>query len=160
MKASPPFLLLDLHFTFAIDETWHRGTRLISRIPAETYRFWIADLAFKSDATVIMTTARPEAYLEATRARILDQLGGWEPHDYFFRQLEDVRPHVAKEHNLDRIIAKYGEPQPNWVGFESNDRTRSMYKKRGIYSLPVHRLPEPLTAFPPRPATWKTSNPQ
>lgn len=142
-----PLLLLDLHYTFAIDETWHRGTSLATRIPREKYRTWIIDLIKANGATVLMTTARPEMYLEETLARIRQQTG-WQPDGTYFRQIAGVLPHETKEDSLKRIIADYGDPQPHWVAFESNARTRSMYKRYGIYSLPVHRLATPLTAWP------------
>lgn len=139
-------LLLDLHYTFAIDEHWHRGTSLTNRIPRETYRTWIIDLAADNDVTVVLTTARPHIYREATLNRMYEALDRWQPDGAFFRQI-DAQPHVAKEHNLDRIIAEYGEPTSGWIAFESNERTRSMYKRRGIKAMPVHRTP-PLAEWP------------
>lgn len=136
---------MDLHYTFAIDESWHRGTRLVDRIPKETYRTWIIELAQENDALVILTTARPENYGRDTLTRI-EEVTAWTPDDAFFRQIE-AQPHVAKEHNLDRIIARYGEPTEDWVAFESNERTRSMYRRRGIKAVQVHRRP-PLTLWP------------
>jgi len=141
-----PLLLLDLHYTFAIDEPWHRTTRLENRIPKETYRTWIIDLARKYDAIVALTTARPIQYADATLTRI-EEVTGWQPHGAFFRKIEG-KPHEAKEDNLRRIIEIIGEPQPHWIGFESNERTRAMYRRYGIYSLAVHRLATPLTEWP------------
>lgn len=138
-------LLLDLHYTFAIDEHWHRGARLADRIPKENYRTWIIELAQASDATVVMTTARPEVYLFDTLDRI-QQATGWQPDGAYFRQIE-AQPHIAKEHNLNRIIDDYGSPTAGWVAFESNERTRAMYRRHGIRCMPVHRTP-PLAEWP------------
>lgn len=138
-------LLLDLHYTFAKNEDWHRGSSLTNRIPRETYHTWIIDLAKANNATVILTTARPEVYGDDTLDRIIE-VTGWEPDAAYFRMIE-AQPHVAKEDNLNRIIAEWGEPTPGWIAFESNERTRAMYKRRGIKALPVHRTP-PLTEWP------------
>lgn len=138
-------LLLDLHYTFAIPESWHRGARLVDRIPKETYRTWIIDLAKKNNVTVVLTTARPQHYLYDTLDRIME-VTDWQPDGAYFRQIE-AQPHIAKEHNLERIIEDYGDPTPNWVAFESNERTRSMYRRRGIRAIPVHRT-SPLTEWP------------
>ncbi len=148
---STPTLLLDLHYTFAVDEAWHRNTRLSARLEREEYRKWIIDLAVANQAWVILTTARPERYAEATLLRIAQDCDGWVPHDTFFRQIE-AQPHIAKEDNLRRITEKYGEPTPDWIGFESNAKTREMYTRHGIYSLPVHQG-NPLTAWPVNPMT-------
>ena len=138
-------LLLDLHYTFAIDPAGVRSNRLVDRIPRETYRQWIIDLAAEAQATVVLTTARPEVYGDETLDRI-KKVTGWEPDAADFRMIE-AQPHVAKEDNLTRIIADYGQPTPGWVAFESNDRTRAMYRRHGIRSMPVHRTP-PLTEWP------------
>ncbi|UYL88115.1 phosphatase [Gordonia phage Evaa] len=147
-----PLLLLDLHYTFAIDEPWHRGTRLSTRIPREQYRPWIINLARDYEATVLLTTARPERYAEITLDHISEACSGWQPHGAYFRQI-DGEPHVGKEDNLRRIIADHGEPGTHWIGFESNSKTRAMYRRYGIYSLPVHRLEVPLASWPVNPET-------
>lgn len=142
---SDRILLLDLHYTFAVDESWHRGTRLWDRIPRETYRTWIIDLAKDNDVTVVLTTSRPFQYAQATMDRIASETG-WQPDSAYFRQIE-AKPHVAKEDNLRRIVEGYGDPGPGWVAFESNERTRAMYRRHGIRAMPVHRTP-PLTEWP------------
>lgn len=142
------FLLLDLHYTFAVDESWHRGVRLAERIPRETYRTWIIDLIRQNEVTTVLTTARPEVYARDTLVRI-QQETKWTPNAAYFRQIE-AQPHVAKEDNLRRIIEEWGEPQAGWIAFESNERTRSMYRRYGIKAMPVHRTP-PLTEWPDGP---------
>lgn len=142
---NPPTLLLDLHYTFAVDSPAVQSRHLTARIPVETYRQWIIDLAAAHQARVILTTARPVEYEHDTLERIAVTMG-WQPAAAYFREIEG-RPHEGKEHNLARIIRDFGEPDPSWIGFESNERTRAMYKRYGIFSLPVHRTP-PLTSWP------------
>jgi hypothetical protein len=133
------FALLDLNFTLA--KVLYNDKRPLSvRIPQETYRAWIPKLLARNEATVVITTARPESAMEATLARIKDQLD-WEPDDAFFSQTPDGMPHHKKHDNLRRIVDKYGEPNAEelWFGLESNPRTRAMYLEYGIDSQPVPR---------------------
>lgn len=134
LPADPARLvLLDLHYTFAVNE----NTPLAYRLPRERYRHWIKDALVRDNAVVIMTTARPEHYGAQTLARIAEFFNGWQPHFAYFRQIE-AQPHVAKEDNLRRILLDFADPDDRWIGLESNQRTRAMYRRYGIYSLPVH----------------------
>lgn len=148
------FVLLDLNFTLA--KVLYNDKRPLSiRIPQETYRAWIPKLLARNEATVVITTARPESAQEATLARIAEELD-WTPDDAFFSQKPDGMPHHKKQDNLRRIVEKYGEPNTDdlWFGLESNPRTRAMYADYGIDSKPVPRdsywrkLPE-FSAFTP-----------
>lgn len=132
-----PTVLLDLNYTLAICD-FEDKRPLARRIPTEEYRGWIVDLCKSVDATVILTTARPENWAMPTLERIADQLDGWSPDAVAFAQVGGMPP-VKKEHNLKRIIEDFGQPQSDWIGFESNPRTRGVYTRYGIYSLPVPR---------------------
>ncbi len=133
------FVLLDLNFTLA-KVLYNDKRSLAVRIPQETYRAWIPKLLARNDATVVISTARPETAQEATLARIQEELD-WQPHDAFFSQSPDGMPHHKKHDNLRRIVEKYGEPNAEdlWFGLESNPRTRAMYLEYGIDSQPVPR---------------------
>lgn len=153
-------VLLDLNFTLARVEYGDKRP-LSKRIPEETYRAWIPPLCKRAGARVVITTARPERHREATLDRILEQLR-WQPEASFFSQGQGMPPQL-KEANLHRIIDQYGRPNNNetgqWVGFESNPRTRDMYTRYGIYSIPVPRDDE-WSHFPELPAvTVQRSNP-
>lgn len=134
--------LLDLHWTFALPD----NRPLTSRIPEETYRTWIRDLLIAEGCTVVMTTARPDRYRAITLDRIAEATG-WGPHAAFFRTTEG-EPHEAKEENLKRIIAQYGEPDDTWFGLESNSKTQAMYRKYGIRSMRVPYSPPVWTELP------------
>lgn len=135
-------VLLDLNFTLAVVD--HQDKRSLTvRIPQETYRAWIPALCQEYDATVAITTARPEKYAKATLERILDQLD-WEPDSVFFAQTSQGMPHQKKHDNLRRIVNAYGQPNNEntgvWFGLESNPRTRDMYAEYGIDSTPVPKF--------------------
>lgn len=134
--------LLDLHWTFALPD----NRPLSRRIPEEHYRTWIRDLLVAEDCRVIMTTARPEKYRHQTLERIAETLG-WGPHAAVFRTTEG-EPHEAKEVNLQRIIAEYGQPDESWFGLESNSKTQAMYRRYGIRSMRVPYQPPVWSELP------------
>lgn len=127
--------LLDLNYTLVANSP-QRGDPPIRpftrQIDQEEYRQWLIELL--RPHRVILITARPERYREATLARIADKTG-WEPMDAFFALISS-RPHMIKEHLLDTcVIPKYG-PGP-YFGLESNPHTRAMYARKGIAAIRV-----------------------
>lgn len=129
-------VLLDLNYTLAICD-FNDKRSLAQRIPTEEYRTWIPELLVAEGAFVILTTARPTRWEAQTLARIADQCDGWQPDEVEFSTSGSTMPHIAKTHNLERIIARHGQPDHTWLGLESNPRTRTVYAKYGFESLPV-----------------------
>jgi hypothetical protein len=127
--------LLDLNYTLVANSP-APGTPpmrpFIRQIEQEEYRQWLVDLL--RPHRVILITARPNRYREATLARIA-QKTGWSPMDADFAEISS-RPHLIKEHLLKtRIFPKYG--QGGYFGLESNPHTRAMYARHGIGAVRV-----------------------
>jgi hypothetical protein len=127
--------LLDLNYTLVANSP-PRGTPpmrpFIRQIEQEDYRQWLVDLL--RPHRVILITARPNRYREATLERIEGQTA-WSPMDAYFAEISS-RPHMIKEHLLQtHIFPKYGER--GYFGLESNPHTRAMYARYGIGAVRV-----------------------
>ena len=127
--------LLDLNYTL-VGNSPARGTPpirpFIRQIEQEEYREWLVDLL--RPHRVILITARPDRYREATLARIAEKTG-WSPMDAYFAEI-NARPHMIKEHLLKtHIFPKYGDR--GYFGLESNPMTRGMYARYGIGAVRV-----------------------
>lgn len=127
--------LLDLNYTLVGNSPKH-GTPPIRpfnrQIEQEEYRQWLVDLLRPHQ--VILITARPDRYREATLERIAEKTG-WSPMDAYFAEIS-ARPHQIKEHLLkNRIFPKYGKG--GYFGLESNPMTRGMYAQYGIGAVRV-----------------------
>ena len=127
--------LLDLNYTLVGNSPKH-GTPpirpFIRQIEQEEYRQWLVDLLRPHQ--VILITARPDRYREATLQRIVEKTG-WSPMDAYFAEVS-ARPHQIKQHLLkNRIFPKYGES--GFFGLESNPMTRGMYAQYGIGAVRV-----------------------
>jgi hypothetical protein len=127
--------LLDLNYTLVGNSPKH-GTPpirpFIRQIEQEEYRQWLVDLLRPHQ--VILITARPDRYREATLQRIAEKTD-WSPMDAYFAEIS-ARPHQIKEHLLkNRIFPKYGKG--GYFGLESNPMTRGMYAQYGIGAVRV-----------------------
>jgi hypothetical protein len=129
--------LLDLNYTLIGNSAPH-GTHpepMHKRIQTETYRQWLVDLL--RPHRVILITARPDRWREATLARI-QELTGWQPMDAYFDDGVTRTPPAIKRHILlDLIFPKYG--RGDYYGIESNPKTRDMYTTLGIPSVWVNK---------------------
>jgi hypothetical protein len=127
--------LLDLNYTL-VGNSPKRGEPplrpFIRQLEQETYRGWLVDLLRPHQ--VILITARPNRYREATLDRI-QRLTDWQPMDAYFAEIE-ARPPQIKEHLLNaHIFPKYGTS--DYFGLESNPHTRAMYARYGINAVRV-----------------------
>ena len=127
--------LLDLNYTL-VGNSPKRGEPplrpFIRQLEQETYRGWLVDLLRPHQ--VILITARPNRYREATLERI-KALTDWQPMDAYFAEIE-ARPPQIKEHLLNtHIFPKYGTS--GYFGLESNPHTRAMYARYGINAVRV-----------------------
>ncbi len=127
--------LLDLNYTLVANSPPFGSKPIrpfIRQIEQEEYRQWLVELL--RPHKVILITARPDRYREVTLKRIAAKTG-WSPMDAYFGQLR-ARPHIIKEDLLlNHVFSKYG-----WDGFfalESNPRTREMYFRHGVRSVPI-----------------------
>lgn len=84
---------------------------------------------------VILITARPDRYRELTLSHIAAQTG-WLPQEAYFSTMKTY-PHVNKENLLvGKVFKKHGRDASIYFGVESNPKTRSMYARYGISSMP------------------------
>ena len=102
------------------------------QIESETYRQWLVDIL--KNEYVILITARPHKYKRMTLARI-KALTGWSPQEAFFTEIRSW-PHFKKEHLLKKYILSKTE-NVRYFGIESNPKTRAVYERYGIDSLPA-----------------------
>lgn len=134
-----PIVLLDLNYTFVANQAETAtlgGEDFGDRLRFERYREWLRD--FVKQGHVILITARPERYREATLAR-MDSLLHWRPDEMYFNE-HDLPPAVCKQEVLlTRIFPRYGRPADGtrYVAVESNPRTAIMYEGYGIPALRV-----------------------
>lgn len=137
--ARQPIVLLDLNYTFVENQAEAArlgGENFGDQLRFERYRTWLRD--FVKQGHVILITARPDRWREATLARI-DSLLGWKPDEWYFNE-HDLNPAVCKEEVLlTKIFPKYGRPADGtrYVAVESNPRTAYMYERHGIHALRV-----------------------
>ncbi len=135
-------ILLDLNYTLVANSPPRGATPppMAKRLQNETYRTWLIELI--RSHSVILVTARPERWKQATLERIQAQTG-WLPHEAYFAPPGWRYPPSIKRHFLlNCIIPNHpaGEPM---IAIESNPRTRSMYSGLSIPSLIVNQLDPP-----------------
>jgi len=128
--------LLDLNYTLVANSA-PRGTALApmrKRLTMECYRPWLVEML--RTHPVILITARPERWKEATLARI-GELTGWQPMDAYFDD-GSIRtpPAVKRRILLEKIFPKHGHGE--YYAIESNPKTRTMYAAFGIPSVWVN----------------------
>lgn len=127
--------LLDLNYTLVANSP-ARGAPAVRpftrQIEAEEYRQWLVELL--RPHPVILITARPERYREATLARIQIRTG-WQPMEAYFATILG-RPPVIKEYLLRTcIFPRHGSG--GYFALESNPWTRAMYGRYGIAATNV-----------------------
>ena len=131
-------ILLDLNYTLVANSP-QRGTSpppMARRLQDETYRLWLVRLVRPHH--VILVTARPDRWREATLERIR-VLTGWEPQESYFND-GYFKPPVWKEQVLrNHIVPRFGFD--NILAIESNPKTRKMYGCYGIRAVPVEEKP-------------------
>jgi len=137
-------ILLDLNFTLVANNQ-PRGAPLTSmhrRLPAEEYRQWLVDLV--RPHTVVLMTARPDTWKDATLASIREKTG-WSPQSAWFAPAGWWNPPAIKEHLLrTEVFPVHGE-EARYLAIESNPRTRTMYARIPIRSVWVAEGGERLT---------------
>jgi hypothetical protein len=131
-------VLLDLNYTFVENQAETArlgGEDFDRRLRFERYRSWLLD--FVRDRRVILVTARPERFREATLAH-LDSLLHWRPDEAWFNS-RDLPPAACKQDILERLVfPRHGRPgKTAYVAIESNPRTAVMYASYGIPAVRV-----------------------
>ena len=103
-------------------------------IKLEQFRPWLVNLL--AAEKVILITARNKKYAEPTMARI--KAHGVKLVAAYFSPA-DMEPPAAKSWLLTKeIFPKFGKADPGrYLALESNGKTRAMYSRVGIVSMPV-----------------------
>jgi hypothetical protein len=119
-------ILLDHNYTL-VSNSREKKSPFLKQIENEQYR---ADLIESiSGYSIVLITARPQKYKEATLISLRQKLD-WAPEEAFFNDL-GMPPPAIKKSILERFLISRGD---SYFGIESNPRTRSMYAKLGIES--------------------------
>mgnify|MGYP001014119411 CR=1 FL=1 len=133
-------ILLDLNYTLVANSP-KRGTtppQMAVRLRTERYRQWLVELVRPHH--VILITARPRRWREATLERI-HEMTGWQPQEAFFAERGPGGPPGIKQ----RILLAHVFPQhghdADYLALESNPRTRAMYARQGVQAVPVRKRP-------------------
>ncbi len=101
------------------------------QIERETYRQWLVEILYNS--YVILITARPVKYKQMTLERIL-ALTNWQPQEAYFAEISAPPPEIKEDLLLRYIFPKHGKNGEDFLGIESNPKTRAMYGRYGILS--------------------------
>jgi hypothetical protein len=135
------------------------------RLKDERYRQWLVELV--RTHTVILISARPDRWLDATLEQI-EQKTGWRPSAACFAPQGWRNPPAIKEHLLQQDIFPQWGRDSKYLAIESNPKTRDMYAKLGIPSLWVNkpgtslrderRLVHELPRLPITKTRWITRN--
>lgn len=132
-------VLLDLNYTLVANSP-KRGTTpppMAVRLRAERYRQWLVELVRPHH--VILITARPSRWREATLERI-HHTTGWRPQEAFFAEQGPGAPAGIKRRILmSRVVPRHGR-DADYLAIESNPRTRTMYALHEIPAIPVEAL--------------------
>lgn len=126
--------LVDLNYTLVGNSPkWGepRITPFSRQIELETYRQWLVN--FLHDKYAILITARPIRYKEQTLARIFSQTN-WQPNEAYFAEISAPPPEIKEDLLLRYIFPKHGKNGEDFLGIESNPKTRAMYGRYGILS--------------------------
>jgi len=124
-------ILLDLNYTLVANSPRHGTTpeRMEKRLAGECYRQWLVELV--RPHTVVLITARPEAWQLMTLDRIEEQTG-WRPQDVCFAPRGWFNPPAIKERLLLKSVFPIHGRDTGYLAIESNPRTREMYAKFNI----------------------------
>lgn len=129
-------ILLDLNYTLVANSPPRGSTPppMAKRLLTEAYRSWLIELI--RPHTVILVTARPDRWKEATLNRLYTQTE-WGPHEAHFAPPGWHYPPSIKRHFLtDHILPKIDSPTP-MIAIESNPKTRRMYAAFQIPSISI-----------------------
>lgn len=133
-------ILLDLNYTLVANSP-KRGTApppMAVRLRTERYRQWLVELVRPHH--VILITARPSRWREATLERI-HQTTGWRPQEAFFAECGSGGPPGIKRRILRaHVFPRHGR-DATYLAIESNPRTRAMYARCDIFAVPVGNRP-------------------
>jgi hypothetical protein len=133
-------ILLDLNYTLVANSP-KRGTTpppMAVRLRTERYRRWLVELVRPHH--VILMTARPDRWREATLGRI-HEMTGWRPQEAFFAERgPGGPPGIKRRILLAHVFPRHGH-DADYLAIESNPRTRAMYARCGIFAIPVRNLP-------------------
>ena len=104
-------------------------------IKKEQMNMNLVDMLKAGNYRVILITARPKEYQEVTLEQIKLQTGGWLPDEWYFNEWK-ANPPICKLRILKNYIyPKYGKKGSKFLAIDSNQQTRTMYKKAGIHAL-------------------------
>lgn len=135
-ESEKPIILLDLNYTLVGNSAAIKTIRPYqNKIRAESYRDWLVELI--KDYYVILITARPDYQKEVTIKSFKEKLNGWMPDEMYFQEENDAPP-IAKEKLLNKYILPNHGRERNYLGIESNPRTKKMYDKYQIPSVSVY----------------------
>jgi hypothetical protein len=121
-------ILLDLNYTLVANSR-QKQKPFIKQIEHEQYRQWLIDLI--RDQHVILVTARPEHYRQATLASIQAKTG-WQPDEAYFNDLNLPPPALKQRLYLERIVPLHGDDPAAYLAIESNPRTHRIYDAVGV----------------------------
>jgi hypothetical protein len=119
-------ILLDLNYTL-VSNSAIKLSPFIRQIEGEVYRMDLIEAV--KPYPVILITARPAKYTEATLKSIKTKTG-WQPDEAFFND-QGMFPPAFKKTVLERFLLTR---DIEMIGVESNPKTRAMYKNNGIES--------------------------
>jgi len=119
-------ILLDLNYTLVANNPAGGSTppKMEKRLEEERYRQWLVELVHPH--TIVLITARPEAWKVKTLDRI-EKETGWRPDHACFAPRGWWNPPAIKEHLLKKEIFPVHGRDARYVAIESNPRTREMY---------------------------------
>ena len=143
---SDTIALVDLNYTLVENSPKWGAPKIypfIRQIEQETYRQWLVD--FLRDKYAVLITARPQKYREATLERI-KLLTGWQPQEVYFAEISATPPEIKEDLLLRYIFPKHGKNGADFLGIESNPKTRAMYGKYGIPSQNEKRFYQDLNS--------------
>ena len=132
-------LLLDLNFTL-VSNSDVKKSPFIKQLENETYRDWLLDDIKKEFDRVILITARPPKYQADTILSIKEK-SGYDIKESYFNEIGSF-PNASKEHILNKYLFKDKEfvdalNRGDVIAYESNPKTRAMYKKYDITSKKI-----------------------
>ena len=104
-------------------------------IKKEQMRLKLVEMLKAGNYKVILITARPKEYQEITLQQIKMQTGGWLPDEWYFNEWKANSPMCKLRILKNYIYPKYGKKGSKFIAIESNQQTRSMYKKLGIHAM-------------------------
>jgi hypothetical protein len=141
-KGEAGLILLDYSATlvsnFSERAKWYAINRINPYegwIKKERIRMNLVDMLKAGNYKVILITARPIEYQEITLEQIKMQTGGWLPDEWYFNEWKANPPNCKLRILKNYIYPKYGKKGSRFMAIESNQQTRSMYKKAGIHAL-------------------------